>query len=183
MAKKNKGFIPLWRDLQDHWIWKRPDPFDYRSAWVDILMSVNHEERKISVDGRVQVIRPGEMWTSITILANRWHWSRPKVYRYIKLLKMDGMINTNGTPSGTLLTVVNYSNFALQGNTNVTTDVTSGVTTTVTTDVTQTRMIENVNNGENVDIKDPSVCPGYGWYWHEAKQKWIAPPKEGGEWQ
>ena len=150
MAKKNKGYIPLWRDIQDNWLWKRPEPFDYRSAWIDLLLSVNHEEKKICIDGHIQVIRPGQMWTSVAKLADKWNWSRPKVYRYIKLLKTDGMVYTDGTPSGTLLTVMNYENFTLQGNTNVTSSVTTSVTTPVTTSVTptvtQTIMNKNVNN-------------------------------------
>lgn len=159
MAKKNKGYIPLWRDIQEHWLWKRSDPFDIRSAWIDILLSVNHEEKKIFIDGRVQVIKPGQMWTSVKKLADKWHWSRPKVYRYIKLLKSDGMLYTDGTPSGTLLTVINYSNFTIQGNTNVTSTVTPSVTppvtSAVTSTVTQTIMNKNVNNDK--ERKEKSV--------------------------
>ena len=174
MAKKNKGYIPLWRDVQDNWIWKRPEPFDYRSAWIDILLSVNHEEKKIYIDGRVQVIGVGQTWTSIAKLADKWHWSRPKVYRYIKLLKTDGMIYTDGTPSGTLLTVINYSNFTLQGNTSVTTNVTTTVTPSVTSDVTtgvtQTIINKNVNNDKEGKEKGPGTLD-------------IEPPTGGGKWQ
>lgn len=174
MAKKNKGYIPLWRDIQDNWIWKRPEPFDYRSAWIDLLLSVNHEEKKICIDGRLQVIRPGQMWTSVAKLADKWNWSRPKVYRYIKLLKTDGMVYTDGTPSGTLLTVINYSNFTIQGNTsvtsNVTSDVTPLVTSGVTSGVTQTIMNNNVNNDKECKRKEPAPLE-------------IEPPTGGGQWQ
>ena len=174
MAKKNKGYIPLWRDIQDNWIWKRPEPFDYRSAWIDLLLSVNHEEKKICIDGRLQVIRPGQMWTSVAKLADKWNWSRPKVYRYIKLLKTDGMVYTDGTPSGTLLTVINYSNFTIQGNTSVTSNVTSGVTplvtSGVTSGVTQTIMNNNVNNDKECKRKEPAPLE-------------IEPPTGGGQWQ
>lgn len=169
MAKKNKGYVPIYRSIQDNWIWRRPEPFDYRSAWVDLLLSVNHEKKTIYIDGRVQDIQPGQMWTSIAKLADKWHWSRPKVYRYIKLLKSDGMVYTDGTPSGTLLTVINYSNFTLQGNTTVTTDVTTTdttlITSTVTPTVTQTIMINN-----------DKECK-------ECKEIIPAPPVGGGEWQ
>ena len=155
MAKKNKGYIPLWRDIQEHWLWKKDDPFDIRSAWIDILLSVNHEEKKILIDGRVQVIKAGQMWTSVKKLASKWNWSRPKVYRYINLLKSDGMIYTDGTPSGTLLTVMNYEKFTLQGNTSVTSTVTPTVTTSVTSSVTTgvTQTIMNKNDIKN-DINE-----------------------------
>lgn len=174
MAKKNKGYIPLWRDIQDHWIWHIRTPFDERSAWVDLLLSVNHEEKKIKIDGRVQVIKPGQMWTSVGKLANKWNWSRPKVYRYIKLLKSDGMIYTDGTPSGTLLTLINYSNFTIQGNTSVTSSVTPTitppVTSTITPTVTQTIMNKNVKNDKEGKEKSPVALE-------------IEPPTGGGEWQ
>jgi hypothetical protein len=175
MAKKNKGYIPLWRDIQEHWLWKKDAPFDIRSAWIDILLSVNHEEKKILIDGRVQVIKAGQMWTSVKKLASKWNWSRPKVYRYINLLKSDGMIYTDGTPSGTLLTVINYSNFALQGNTNITSSVTPSVTTpvtpTVTPTVTQTIMINNDKEYIKNEKKEPTA------------QLPIEPPTGGGEWE
>ena len=187
MAKKEKGFIPLYRDIKDHWTWKADDPFDIRSAWIDILLSVNHKEDKISIGRQVVVIKPGQMWTSYKKLAGKWHWSYKRVLRYITMLKSDGMIDVWGTPNGTLLTVKNWAFFNTRGYTrdtpNDTSDDTPGATPDDTPSAIQTISINNGNNVKNVNIKDPSVCPGYGWYWHEAKQKWIAPPKEGGEWQ
>ena len=169
MAKKNKGYAPIWRDLQDHWIWKSEEPFDIRSAWIDLILSVNHEDRKLKIGGNIIIIHAGQMWTSYLKLANRWNWSRPRVYRYIKMLKSDGMIFVDATPNGTLLTLVNYSNFAIAGNTRVTTDVTTDVTTSVTTGVTtgvtQTITKENYENEK------------------ELKEIKPAPPVGGGEWQ
>ena len=153
MANKKLGFIPLFRSIQENWLWQSDDPFDIRSAWIDILLSVNHENKKINVGRSVVTIHAGQMWTSYVKLARRWNWSRPRVDRYIKMLKMDGMIYVDGTPNGTLLTVVNYDNFAYHGNTNDTTDVTtnvaSGVTSDVTPGVTQTININNIDNLDN----------------------------------
>ena len=170
MANKKLGFIPLYRSIQEHWLWQKEDPFDDRSAWIDILLSVNHEEKKINIGRSVITIKAGQMWTSYVKLAKNWHWSRPKVYRYINMLKSDGMIVVDGTPNGTLLTVVNYGDFAYHGNTRVTSDVTTDVTTPVTSDVTtgvtQTININNINN-ENKLKKEPVA----------------EPPLDGGEWQ
>ena len=187
MTDKKKGYIPLWRGIQDHWIWQSAEPFDERSAWIDLLLSVNHEEKKIKVDGRVQVIKPGQMWTSYKKLSNRWNWSRERVYRYTKMLKNDGMIYVDATPRGTLLTVINYDVYRIQKNTHETPNKTTTETTPKTsgeaTHETQTIMIKNEKNEKNVNKKDRSVCPGKGWYWDEEGQRWIAPPKEGGTWQ
>ena len=168
MANKKTGFMPIYRSLLEHWMWTSDEPFDIRSAWIDLLLSVNHEDHKLNVGRDVITIHAGQMWTSYVKLAQRWHWDRKRVYRYIKMLKNDGMIYTDGTPNGTLLTLVNYDSFALRGNTNGTTDGategTSRGTTEGATGGTQTINIENVNNIKN-ERKDP------------------APPRGGGEWQ
>lgn len=171
MADKKKGYIPLWRDIQDHWLWKSEEPFDDRSAWIDLLLSVNHEDRKLKVGNTIITIHAGQMWTSYKKLANRWNWSRPRVYRYTKMLKSDGMIFIDATPNGTLLTVVNYGNFSITRNTNVTTDVTTDVTTPITTDVTTgvTQTITNNNYKNDKELKE--------------KRREPAPPNDGGEWQ
>lgn len=150
MAKKNKGYIPLWRDIQDNHIWTSDEPFDIRSAWIDLLLTVNHKEEKILIGRRVQVIKPGQTWTSYQKLARKWHWSYKRVLRYINLLKSDGMVYADGTPNGTLLTIVNWGNFTIQGNTHDTTHDTSGVTPSDipsdTPSAIQTIMNKNVNN-------------------------------------
>ena len=169
MAKKNKGYVPIYRSIQDNWIWRRPEPFDYRSAWVDLLLSVNHEKKTIYIDGRVQDIQPGQMWTSIAKLADKWHWSRPKVYRYIKLLKSDGMVYTDGTPSVTLLTVVNWGSFTIQGNTNATAHATAH-------DIPHDTSGAIPSAIQTIMINNDKECK-------EREEIIPAPPVGGGEWQ
>lgn len=163
MANKKTGFISVFRSLQDHWLWESDEPFDIRSAWIDLLMSVNHKENKIQVGRSVVTIHAGQMWTSYVKLARRWHWDRKRVYRYIKMLISDGMIRVDGTPNGTLLTVVNYSKFAYQGNARGTTDgATCGTMSGATegaTDGAQT-IINNNDNKLNNGTKEPAAPRG-----------------------
>ena len=174
MANTKTGYIKLYRSLLEHWLWTSSEPFDDRSAWVDLLMLVNHEEKKLKVGRSILTIHAGQMWTSYVKLANRWNWSRERVYRYIKMLKTDGMIFVDGTPNGTLLTVVNYGSFAGLRNTNETTnetpDKTTGKTSNETSGEAQTRMIKNDKNGKNGKKKEePALLP--------------EPPAGGGKWQ
>ena len=168
MANKKLGFIPLYRSIQEHWIWSNDEPFSKGQAWIDLLLSVNHEDKKLKVGCNIITIHAGQMWTSYVKLANRWNWSRERVYRYTKMLKTDGMISIDATPNGTLLTIVNYGDFAYQRNTdettNKTTDKTPTETSDETSDETQTININNINNVDNLK-REP------------------APPRDGGEWQ
>ena len=110
--KKNRGWIKLYRQITDSSIWKSSDAFDRRSAWIDLLLMVNHEERVIQLrNGHFITVKEGQCFTSMDHLADRWHWSRNKVKRYLAQLSGQGMCTLHGTPSGTLLTIEKYSFF------------------------------------------------------------------------
>ena len=99
MAKKDRGWIKLYRQITDSYIWSSSDPFDRRSAWIDLLLMANHETRSFMLkNGREQVIESGQLFTSLDHLAIRWHWSRNKVRRYLALISAQGMCTVTGTP-------------------------------------------------------------------------------------
>lgn len=149
MAKKNKGFAAINRSLLDHWVWT-DKPYAKGQAWVDLILLANHEEKKIIINGQLKVIKTGQMWTSYRTLAERWGWSINRVLRYTKMLKSDGMIYTDGTANGTLLTLVNYEKFSIKRNTKKNTDEYTdrytGEEPDGETDGEQTTMVNNVNN-------------------------------------
>lgn len=169
MADKRKGYAPIWRSIRESKIWIDPEPFDRRSAWVDLILSVNHEQNEIIVRGQVQVIKPGQMWTSITKLAKRWHWSKNRVQRYFKLLKALEMVTLDGTASGTLLTLVNYDNFALKRDADGYADGYAHGYAGGYAGGSRTINIDNDKENEKEKEK-PTPLPS-------------APPTQGGEWQ
>lgn len=170
MANKKKGFIPVYRSIQDNWVWANDEPFSKGQAWIDLLLSVNHEARKIKVGCTIRTIKAGQMWTSYKKLSKQWGWSYNRVLRYIKMLKNDGMIAVDATSNGTLLTVINWASFA---HTRITDEVPDGTpdgipsgTPDGISDGIQTIINNNYNNYKNVN-KKPSA----------------EPPLDGGDWQ
>ena len=115
--KKDKGWIKLHRKIRDNAIWQSREAFDRRSAWVDLLLMVNHEDRTlIQKNGRPIVIHPGQTFTSYEHLKEKWHWgSRNRVKRFLALLSAQGMITVSGTPSGTLITVISWALYQYGG--------------------------------------------------------------------
>lgn len=152
MANKKKGYIAVWRSIQDHWLWNNGEKFDERSAWIDLLLSVNHQEKKMKTRGGMVTIKPGQMWISYQNIAHRWGWSKGKVYRYFETLRQEDMIHTHGTTNGTLLTLVNYDNFNIRRNANGTSDETPNETPNGTTNETQTIMNYKGKKGNNPPI-------------------------------
>ena len=104
----DKGWIKLNRQITEHWIWEN---HEFAFAWIDLLLSVNHENNKIYVDGELVTIRRGQILTSIYKLSQRWHWSRNKTYKFILALEKDGMLKRSSTTHYTMLTVVNYGKY------------------------------------------------------------------------
>lgn len=66
------GWIKLHRKLQDCWIWQENEPFDKRSAWVDLLLSANHSDKKILFNGELIIVKRGQVLTSIRKLSAKW---------------------------------------------------------------------------------------------------------------
>ena len=163
----NIGYISLHRKIQDCFLWYSDEPFDRRSAWIDLLLLVNHEEKEIMFDGNKITVLKGQKITSIRFLADRWHWSTTKVRKYLELLKSENMIKIESDNKKTLLTVVNYEVYQNSKHTE-NTQKTHRNDTEVTqkthrndTEVTQknTNNNDNNDNNENNDNKEKDIPP------------------------
>ena len=109
MSRK-KGWVSIHRNLFDHWIWNDKEQFDKRSAWIDLLLMVNHEDKKVLIGGQLKLIKRGQRITSLNKLALRWKWSRKKVTNFLQTLEEDDMIILKKEQGKyTLITIVNYS--------------------------------------------------------------------------
>lgn len=127
------GFIKLDRQIIDSSIWDDGEPFDSAHAWIDLLLYVNWKDNDRIIRKKIVKVKRGSQFLSDQFLANRWHWSRNRVRRYIQMLENAGMITVNRTADGTYINVVNYAKFqdrqTADGTTNDTTDGTTGDTT------------------------------------------------------
>ncbi len=89
-----EGWISIYRQIQDNWIWKSNEPFDKRSAWIDLLLMVNHKKEEIDFDNTKVIIERGQRITSLEALAKRWGWSRHKVSNFLNRLEMERNVGT-----------------------------------------------------------------------------------------
>lgn len=104
-----KGWIYLHRQIQDCSIWLDDEPFDRRSAWVDLLLLANHRDKEIIFNGHPIVIQRGQYLTSVRKLAERWRWGKDRTLRYLRLLEELQMIKRESDTHRTLLTIEKYS--------------------------------------------------------------------------
>ena len=137
------GWIKLHRTLQDHWIYPKRNFSDYE-AWIDILLSVNHQEKKVKLGLQVLTCGRGESLRSIKGWANRWGWSKAKAYRFLGLLEKEKMIVLKSETISTRLTVCNYDSYQDKRNADET-----QMKRKRNADETQAYPNKNVKNGKN----------------------------------
>ena len=135
MADFSKGWVTLLRSIQENWVWKTK-PFSKGQAWVDLILSANHKDNKVLINGNLREVKRSQFITSQVKLAERWGWNRKTVTRFLSGLKVDEMLDITTDNACTMLTIINYNN--LQKNTK--TDMDSGRDSEGTAVGTQTTM-------------------------------------------
>ena len=140
------GWIKLHRKIQDCSLWDSEEPFDRRSAWVDLLLLANHEDKEIIFKGQPLTIKAGQRVTSIRKLSARWNWSVNRTKRFLDLLENLGMIVRDSDNNRTLLTLIKYSEYQGRWYTDEHTDGNTDGHSDEYTDGHQTRMNKNDKN-------------------------------------
>ena len=149
------GWIKLHKSITEHWLWD--DPVILR-AWLDLLMSVNYTDKKVLFNGKLIIVKAGQIITSIRKLSERWGCTRRKASRIIQLFTQDNMVELKTDRNGTLLTVVNYGKYQDMRDTESTTQDTTESTTQSTTESSQHKNIKN-NKEYKKESEEPELAP------------------------
>ena len=104
----DKGYIKLYRDVRDNWVWDER-PFSRGQAWIDLLMMVNHKDKEMMFNGSLITVKRGSRITSLHKLAERWGWSIHKVSDFLYTLEETGMISQERNSKKTMIHVINYA--------------------------------------------------------------------------
>ena len=101
------GWIKIHRQIQNCLIWD-DKPFNMASAWIDLLLLANHEDKETIFDKKPILVKRGQRITSVRELSARWGWGKDKTLRFLRLLEREKMIVKESDSRRTLLTIVNY---------------------------------------------------------------------------
>lgn len=151
------GWVKIYRQLTDSWIWHDNEPFDRRSAWIDLLLLANRKDHKTPYKGELVLCKRGDVDRSVLWLANRWNRSRWWVHSFLNLLEKDNMIKVNATTHRTTITIVNWAKYQDKTTTDYTADQTTDHTTDHTTSRTHTRIDKNSKKREEVCVSARST--------------------------
>lgn len=103
----NDGWIKLHRCVRSNWVWN-DKPFNRGSAWLDLLMLVNHQDKKIIFNGTLTNVEKGSCITSLRKLSERWGWSISKTKRFFEQLQNEKMLSFKSDTKKTLVTIENW---------------------------------------------------------------------------
>ena len=101
------GWIKLHRKIRENPFWEER-PFDKARAWIDIILSANHEPNKFLLGNEMVEVDRGSFITSEMKLMEKWGWSKSKVRSFLNVLQKDSMIVKKTDRKKTTLEVLNY---------------------------------------------------------------------------
>lgn len=111
-----KNFIPINRNLFEHYLWKENRKYSKFEAWLDLLQLVSFE------DGNEKLISSvlckwnrGQYPVSINFLCVRWGWKSKTVRNYLLLLQKEQMIELKRAAKWTMLTICKYEEYNKRG--------------------------------------------------------------------
>lgn len=145
-----QGWIKIHRELMQHWLWD-DRPFARGQAFIDLLMTVNHEDHRFLLGSRPETVRKGSTITSIRKLAERWGWLRKKVAEFLGELEADGMISRKSDTKKTVITIENYSVYQEKGGSRTAAESRSGDTEEPLTHTNKNEKKKENRNGSGED--------------------------------
>lgn len=106
----DRGYLPLWRKIEDHPFYRERRVYSKFEAWLDILMQTRHNPEPVDIMFGMTTItcRYGELIRSKKSWARRWSWSESKVRRFFELLQRLNQIRTKSEGKTTRITVLNF---------------------------------------------------------------------------
>lgn len=104
----NKGWICLYRDIENHWIWSNPD---WLKWWLWLLMHVNIEDKMMFINGESVACHRGEIHTSIRKLSETLGTTPKTAKKWLDVLEREHMISTKRNTHGTTIKVLNYAKY------------------------------------------------------------------------
>ena len=113
---ENKGWIKIFRSItedEDYFA----ERFTREMAWIDLILLANSKDSTIIKRGIKIQIHKGQVFKSIRFLSDRWQWNEKTTLRFLNDLELYGKVQRKITNVSTLITIVNYSNYQGEYNT------------------------------------------------------------------
>lgn len=142
------GRVALTKRVRRHEVWTH-DPANYASAWCDLLLLANDEQRTVHLRGEPVVLERGQLAWSQLGLAKEWSRSPEWVAAFLKFCVSQQMVRVETSHRKTVITILNYDLY----------NPAQPATETATVPATETAS-EPVRNGKgNREVEGEGVPP------------------------
>ncbi len=109
------GWIRVWRQIRENFLWKERRHFSKAEAWLDLLLGTAHHDHEELLGSRLVCVKRGQVLLSARKKAVEWNWARDTVLAFFRLLERHQMVGrevVHGPKGGyTLLTVQNWPKY------------------------------------------------------------------------
>ncbi|HUT85955.1 MAG TPA: hypothetical protein VMW66_03865 [Elusimicrobiales bacterium] len=105
---KNQGYIKIYRKILDNFIY-----LDSQAVhlWLHILLKANHAKKEFLFNGKKQILKSGQFILSRDKVSLETNINPSKVYRLLKILEREQLIEQQTNNHFTKITVLNYSKY------------------------------------------------------------------------
>lgn len=125
--------------------------YDKRSAWVWLLLTANHKDGEVVLEGNTFIVKRGSLMTSIRKLSEQWKWSKTKVQKFLNECFSHDEIMVETHKRMTMIHILNYEKH--QGN-SVEIEFKKRTTLGTTLGTTKKDDLNPVNTGDSDESKD-----------------------------
>lgn len=102
------GWIALWRNIRQHWIWEDSKRFQ---RWIDLLLMAQWDPVTVSFCKTNVKLERGQLVTSLRVLAHLWQTNVKTVRIFLYDLELYGMISRVSNKKMTVITIVNWEKY------------------------------------------------------------------------
>lgn len=108
MTNKDKGYIKLYRSLQDKGYYSDPE---YVALWVHLLMCASYQQKEYFFNGKIGHLKPGQFITGRDSLSKTLTIHRSKVERILKVFENEHQIEQQTTNKFRIITILNWEEY------------------------------------------------------------------------
>lgn len=99
------GYINLYRDIENHWIWLNPRHFQW---WCQLLFMAAWEPKTVAFGRETVNLKRGQLATTIRTLMRKWGAHSQAALSFLSVLEKDKMIEHESDSKKTIITICNY---------------------------------------------------------------------------
>lgn len=107
------GWISVHRQIWSHWVAPHGRIFTDMEVWLYLLTEAQFKDSMWPCNGHLVKIKRGQLVSSIRKLAAIFNMSSDKLYRLLKRMENDGMIERKANTHYTIITIVKYEDYQL----------------------------------------------------------------------